>query len=143
MRIGLANLPVLIALGTLKPSRILLVVLLKVLGQGFINGTLFSYVFLFSAAGSVSSALVMLAVSRLPDGAVSLVGISITGGLASTVAQLALAYVFIFGRSALYIAPVFLVVTLATSVVLGLIASSFCSSSRWYRRIAGAGGRWR
>lgn len=143
LRIGLANLPVLIGLSVLKPKKLFLVVLLKVLGQGLINGTLFSYVFLFSAAGSVSSALVMLAVSRLPDRAVSLVGISISGGLASTAAQLALALLLVFGQSAFFIAPLFFTVSLITAIALGVIASAFCSRSRWYAQIAGPGGRWR
>lgn len=138
LRIGLANLPILIALRLLKPRQILAVVLLKILGQGLVNGTLFSYIFLFSAAGSISSVLVMLGVSRLSEKLVSLVGISIAGGLSSTLAQLALAFWLIFGRTALYIAPVFLAVTLVTSIVLGMVASSFCRSSNWFRRTAGA-----
>lgn len=143
LRIGLANLPILVSLGVLNPAHVLLLVLLKVLGQALVNGTLFSYVFLFSAAGSISSALIMLAVSRLPDRVVSLVGISISGGLASTVAQLGLASLLVVGRSALFIAPIFLAVGFVTSVALGLIASAFCSTSRWYGRVAGPSGRWR
>ncbi len=143
LRIGLANLPILISLGVLNPVEVLLLVLLKVLGQALVNGTLFSYVFLFSAAGSISSALIMLAVSRLPDKVVSLVGISISGGLGSTVTQLGLASLLVFGRATLYIAPVFLGAGLITSVVLGFIATAFCSSSRWYGRLAGTPGRWR
>ena len=142
LRLGLANLPVLISIGFLAPAQVMLLVLLKVLGQALVNGTLFSYVFLFSAAGSVSSALVMLAVSRLPDRAVSLVGISISGGMASTAAQLGLASVLVFGRSALYIAPAFLAVGFVTSIILGTIAMVFCATSRWYDRLAGKTGRW-
>ena len=142
LRIGIANLPILISLSALNPAQVLLVVLLKVLGQALVNGTLFSYIFLFSAAGSFTSAFVMLAVSRLPEKFVSLVGISISGGLASTVTQLLLAFLLVFGKSAFYIAPLFLGVSLATSVALGLIASSFCSRSRWYKGIVGPGGRW-
>jgi len=143
LRVGIANLPVLISLGVLNPAQVLLVVLLKVLGQALVNGTLFSYIFLFSAAGSFASAFAMIAFSRLPEKVVSLVGISISGGLASTVAQLSLAFVLVFGRSVFFIAPVFLAASLATSVALGFIASSFCSRSRWYGRLAGPGGRWR
>ena len=139
-RIGLANLPILISLGVLNPLQVLLLVSLKVLGQALVNGTLFSYVFLFSAAGSFASGLAMLAVSRLPKKVVSLVGISISGGLASTLSQLALASVLVFGRTAFYIAPAFLGVGFATSIALGLFATSFCSSSRWYAGFAGKSG---
>ncbi len=47
MRIGLANLPVLLSLVLLPVRGTALVVFLKVLGQGLINGTLFSYIFVF------------------------------------------------------------------------------------------------
>src|SRR5574344_318813 len=59
MRIGLANLPILLALPKLRGRDIFLLVVLKIAGQALISGTLFSYVFVFSAAGSLSSALVM------------------------------------------------------------------------------------
>ena len=52
LRIGIANLPLLIGLGILSPGQLLLVALLKVIGQGLVSGTLATYVFLFSAAGS-------------------------------------------------------------------------------------------
>ena len=52
MRLGLANMPLVLALYVFGAKEILLLVLLKILGQGFITGTLFSYIFLFSAAGS-------------------------------------------------------------------------------------------
>ena len=48
MRLGLANMPLVLALYVFGAKEILLLVLLKILGQGFITGTLFSYIFLFS-----------------------------------------------------------------------------------------------
>lgn len=65
MRLGLANLPVMLALyiGLSTPEYFLLVVL-KIMTQALVSGTLFSYVFLFSLAGSFSSAAVMLLFSR-------------------------------------------------------------------------------
>ena len=43
IRLGLANLPILIALFLLPPKFIFLLIGLKILGQGLVNGTLFSY----------------------------------------------------------------------------------------------------
>jgi heptaprenyl diphosphate synthase len=50
---------------------------------------------------------------------------------------LALAWVFIFGNGALYIAPPFLAAGLFTGIALGAFCEMFTRRSRWYaaRRI--------
>ena len=65
MRVGLANLPVLLAIGTFDARTVLLRVALKVLGQAFVSGTLFSFVFVFSAAGSLVAGAAMLLAARV------------------------------------------------------------------------------
>ena len=59
MRVGLANLPLLVALDIFRAKHFFLLALLKVLGQGIIGGTLFSYILLFSLAGTFSAASLM------------------------------------------------------------------------------------
>ena len=59
LRLGLANLPILLAFPKFRLKDIVLLVAIKTLGQGLISGTLFSYVFLFSAVGSSAAALGM------------------------------------------------------------------------------------
>lgn len=141
LRLGLANLPVLVSLGLLSAPQVLLVVTIKVIGQGLVNGTLFSYVFLLSAAGSFASAFGMLMVSRFGPTLISFVGISVIGAMASTMTQLALASLLVFGRSGRLIAPPFLAVGLTTAVVLGIVAASFCRTSVWYRMVQENGRR--
>lgn len=135
-RLGLANLPVLLALNIFPVGLVLLLVLLKVLGQGLVNGTLASYVFLFSFGGSFASALVMIGAHRLFGRRVSLVGISLFGALASNVVQIYLSIRFIFGLSAWIIAPLFLGLGAASGLAVGLFANRFAERSRWYRDIA-------
>jgi len=48
MRIGLANLPLMLALDIFPLYAFLILVCVKVLGQALITGTLFSYFFIFS-----------------------------------------------------------------------------------------------
>lgn len=134
LRLGLANLPVLISLGLLSWPHVLLVAAIKIVGQGLVTGTLFSYVFLLSAVGSLSSAGVMIVAWRLRP-RITLVGISLLGSMASTVSQLSLASVLVFGRGALLIAPPFLGMGMATAVVLGYLAAAFQRSSRWYQKV--------
>lgn len=135
MRLGLANLPILVSLELLSPPLILLLVFLKIVGQGLVNGTLFSYVFLFSAAGSSVSGIVMLLASRFPRERLSLVGISVLGALASNLVQIVLARLFIFGEGAWLIGPPFIAIGTVSAVILGIFAQRFGSSSRWVQRI--------
>ncbi len=139
MRIGLANLPLIIGLGLLSDREYLLLALLKVLGQGLVTGTIFSYIVLFSLGGTVSSAFIMFLLYRYGRRYVSLVGISIAGAMASNITQLQLSRVVLFGDAARFIAPPFLIVGLLTSIVLGLFAERFVRYSSWYRKHAEKG----
>ncbi len=137
MRLGLANLPILISLAKLRKRDVLLLIVFKVLGQALISGTLFSYVFVFSAAGSVASGLTMLALYLLfrRSGAVSNTGLSVAGAFANNCAQVAVARVMVFGANAKYIAPVLFATGLATGLALGVFADVFCARSEWYRNL--------
>ena len=131
LRVGIANLPILVGLDLLPVPLLLLLVVLKVIGQGLVGGTLFSYVFLFSAAGSFASALSMLASRRILGTRVSLVGIGVIGALFGNTAQVLLARVLIFGEGAWLIAPPFLAVGTVTAVLLGTFAQQFSARSTW------------
>lgn len=131
LRVGIANLPILLSLDLLPAPLLLLVVLLKVLGQGLMGGTLFSYVFLFSAVGSFASGLSMLLFRRLFGSRISLVGVGVLGALFSNTAQIVLARLLIFGEGAWLIAPPFLALGTITAVLLGAFAERFAARSRW------------
>lgn len=130
-RLGLANLPILITLDILSPGAVFLLVFLKVLGHGLINGTLASYVFLFSISGSFASAIVMLAAHRIGGKRISLVGVSVFGAIASNVVQITLSVTFIFGQTAWVIAPLFIGLGVSSGVLVGLFAEKLREKSRW------------
>lgn len=134
-RLGLANLPIIVTLPFFRPRHTLLLVLLKVLGQGLVNGTLASYVFFFSLAGSFSSALVMLAAHRLGGRSISLLGVSILGAVASNVVQVLLSVFFIFGTTAWIIAPLFLTLGSGSGLAIGIFANRFASQSTWLAEV--------
>lgn len=135
LRLGLANLPLLVALDLLPAGQFFMLILLKVLGQALIQGSLFSVTFLFSLTGTLASGLVMFAARRLLGASLSLIGISILGALASSLAQLSLARLFIFGASAWLIAPPFLLMGLVTSTILGGLAQLYLQRSAWLPKI--------
>lgn len=135
MRLGLANLPLMVALPLLDPVSFLVLVLLKVAGQALVNGTLFSYIAIFSLFGTFSSALVMFLIFRSGKRLFSYVGISMAGAMASNSVQLLLSYYLIFGSSILLIAPAFLAMGLFSSILLGLFVQRFTERSAWYAQL--------
>ena len=142
LRLGLANLPVLLALYLIPARKVLLLVIFKIAAQGVISGTLFSYIVIFSAGGSFASALAMLGIHKAAKvlqmwntnerKLISAVGISLFGSLASTFAQLALARAILFGENTKFVAPVLLVSGLVTGFVLGVFAEIFMQKSKWF-----------
>lgn len=132
-RIGLANLPLLIALTFFQTGEFLLLVMLKIFGQAIVAGTLFSYVFLFSAVGSVASGVIMLLFKRAYPRWVTLAGISVAGAFGSNCAQLLFAAWLIFGRSTRLIAPPFLLIGTISGIILGLTAEYMLRHSKWLR----------
>jgi len=138
MRIGLANLPLMLALDIFPLPSFLVLVCIKVLGQALITGTLFSYVFLFSLTGTFLSALLMFSLRRMFKERITFTGIGTAGAFVSNLSQLALAHVFIFRENARYIAPAFLTAGLVTGIALGIFCEIFARSSKWFAAAKGA-----
>ncbi|MCL2008764.1 MAG: Gx transporter family protein [Treponema sp.] len=133
MRIGIANLPLMLALDILPVPSFLLLAGIKVIGQALITGTLFSFVFLFSLAGTFLSALSMYLLRRLIGrNRISFIGIGIAGAMMSNISQITLARIFIFGESAVLILPPFLAAGLITGISLGIFCEFFTGKSKWY-----------
>jgi len=134
LRIGLANLPLMLALDIFSLPSYLILVCIKVIGQGLITGTLFSYIFIFSMTGTFLSALIMFLLRRaFGTDRVTFIGIGTAGAFVSNISQLFLARVFIFQENVRYIAPPFLAVGIVTGIALGVFCEVFIQKSVWYR----------
>jgi heptaprenyl diphosphate synthase len=134
LRIGLANLPLMLALDIFKLRAFFALICLKIFGQALITGTLFSYIFLFSMTGTLLSALLMFALRWIFGKRLTFIGIGTAGAFVSNVSQLSLAYVFIFGENIRYITPPFLAAGLVTGIVLGVFCEAFVRKSKWYEK---------
>ena len=138
MRIGIANLPLMLALDIFPFHTFLVLVAIKVIGQALITGTMFSYIFLFSLTGTTLAAVSMYALRHLlGQRRISFIGVGTTGAMISNITQLALAWIFVFGNSAQFIAPPFLASGVITGVALGLFCELFTRRSKWYGERAG------
>jgi heptaprenyl diphosphate synthase len=137
LRLGIANLPILLSLYLLRPKEVVLLLALKIIVQAFIYGTLFSYIFIFSCAGGIASGLSMIGLHGIMRQRITLVGISAAGAFASNMVQLAVASVIIWGPGVFIIAPPFLLVGTVSACALGFLAEAFYRKSRWVKMIAG------
>lgn len=143
MRIGLANMPLLLGLNVLGARDFFLLALLKVLGQALLGGTFLSFVFLFSLAGTFASALTMYALRFVSGGRaggkrLGFVGIGCAGAMVSNGVQLLLARHFVFGEAVRYLAPPFLAAGFVAGIVLGAVCERFCRRSLWYASLSGS-----
>ena len=139
-RLGLSNLPLLVSLGFFSFREQLLLLLLKVVGTGIVNGTLASHVFLFSTGATLASFLVMYGLYRvLPSRAVSLTGISLAGALASNAVQILLAMTIVYGPASGVVAPWYFGLGTFTGLAMGWGAETFQNHSKWYGRLRGQG----
>jgi heptaprenyl diphosphate synthase len=135
MRLGLANVPIMLALDILGVKYLALLTLIKVLGQAIITGTLVSYICVFSLAGTCSSVTAMYLLRRLLGPRhISFVGVSIIGALIFNGAQLILARFFVFGLGVIFLVPPFLIAGIITGTSLGIFCETFSSRSRWYHQ---------
>ncbi len=134
-RLGLANFPILLSLYVLPMPHIFLLVLLKTVGQGLIQGTLFSYTALLSFSGSFTSAGAMVLLAVVLRNRISLIGLSVAGALGNNLIQLLLAKLLITGEATYLIVPPFLIVGFISSIVLGILARRFVLSSLWVQSV--------
>ena len=119
-RLGLANIPLLMALG-LDWRSYLMLLLLKAVGNAYISGTLFSVFALMSLAQTLASGSVMYVLGHLPGNRISVYGISLLGALASSVTQIAVAALYV-GRGTLAFLPLIILLSLPSSILVAFLS---------------------
>lgn len=120
MKLGLANMAVVLALVTLGAGRALVVSLARVFIVGLATGALGGPTMVLSLAGASCAWLAMWALSD-ETGRFSVIGLSVAGSAAHAVAQL-VAAVFVTGSAApLVLMPYSLMASLATGLIVGFL----------------------
>lgn len=129
-KLGLANLATLVALELGGPGAALVVAVTRPVVAGLAGGTLLSLTFILSLSGAVASALVMTALRwgcLRYDGGISLVGVSLAGGVAHNLGQLASASLFIGPAPALGYAGPLVIAGLVSGYLVGRLGGSLVS----------------
>lgn len=119
VKLGLANLAVVITLYLMGPRDAAAIAVLRVLlstvaYQGPSG-------LMFSLAGCLLSLLAMTVARRC--GCFSIVGVSMAGGVAHNIGQLAMAAVLVQTEGVIWYLPVLLLAGLATGLMIGLVAT--------------------
>lgn len=118
VKLGLANLVIVIALYKIKFGEVLLLSVTRVVLAGFMFGNYFSIV--YSLAGGLLSLAVMALLKK--DGGFGVLGVSMAGGVSHNVGQLAVAMLVVETFSVIYYLPVLLAAGAITGFFIGLLS---------------------
>lgn len=127
VKLGLANLILVIALYKMRPGEAYLLSVTRVLLSGFLFGNMASI--MYSLAGGLLSLTVMALLKRSKG--FSVIGVSVAGGVFHNVGQLLVAVFVVETASLVWYLPVLLIAGLLTGLVIGLV------SSEMLKRLAG------
>lgn len=122
MRLGLGNLPVLVALLLHGFGPALSVAVLKVLLGGLLSGGLAGPASVIGLAAGLASVTAMGMVCRWLRGFFSAVGISIIGAVTHQLVQLLVASAYVAHQALLSLLPLFLFSGLSSGAIIGLLA---------------------
>ena len=119
VKLGLANLIVVVALYKMGGKDALLLSVTRIVLSGFIFASLFSI--LYSLAGGLLSLAVMVILKK--RGSFSVFGVSMAGGVFHNVGQLAVAMAVVQTYEVGYYFPVLLIAGLLTGMLIGMISA--------------------
>lgn len=118
MKLGIANLVTVTGLYFLAVPEVMTVVAMRVLLTGFLFGNGMSIV--YSLAGGLLSVLVMTGMKKLKG--FSIIGISMAGGIAHNIGQLAVATLAVESMKLVYYLPALLAAGAVTGFLIGLVS---------------------
>ena len=119
IKLGLANLVIVIALYTMNTVDVWLISILRILILGFMFGSGMSII--YSIAGAMLSLLVMCIIKRIKG--FSIVGVSIAGGVCHNIGQVLVAMVVVETTGILYYMPALLVAGVITGAIIGIVSN--------------------
>lgn len=127
VKLGLANVIILIMLYEFKSYEALLVNIIRILLVGLLRGTLLTPTFLMSLSGGMLSFLIMFLFSRIK--VFSIIGVSVLGSIFHCVGQILIAIILLSTDAVIYYLPFIAILSLATGVLSGLITKGYLKIS--------------
>lgn len=126
IKLGLANVMVLIVLYKMGGKEAMLLSVIRVVLSGFMFGNLFAI--LYSMAGGILSFLVMYLLKRTTW--FSLIGVSMAGGVFHNMGQLLIAGIVVESFSVFYYLPILVLAGILTGILIGFLANEMLKRLR-------------
>lgn len=126
VKLGLANLIVVIALYRIGVRESYVLSVLRVILAGFLFGNLFAI--LYSLAGGLFSLTVMAFLKKTEK--FSVLGVSMAGGVFHNIGQLMMAAIVLESLSITYYLPVLLISGIVTGLLIGIVANEMLKRVR-------------
>lgn len=117
VKLGLANLVVVVALYTMKPGEALCIVIIRIFLAGLTFGNAYSLA--YSLCGGLLSYAVMLLFKKTK---LSIIGVSMLGGIFHNIGQIIVAAIVLGTARIAYYLPVLLVSGVATGLAIGVVS---------------------
>lgn len=117
IKIGLANLVVIVVLYIHGWKKALSINLIRVILVGFMFGSMMSII--YGMVGAMASFLVMIICKK--NDYFSVKGVSITGAITHNIAQILVAIIFLKTNDIAYYLPILIIVGVITGLVIGII----------------------
>ena len=117
VKLGLANLVVVVALYTMKPGEALCIVIIRIFLAGLTFGNAYSLA--YSLCGGLLSYAVMLLFKKTK---LSIIGVSMLGGIFHNIGQIIVAAMVLGTARIAYYLPVLLVSGVATGLAIGVVS---------------------
>ena len=119
LKLGLANIIVLIVLYKYDAKDVFFVSILRVIVVGLIRTGLFSINFFFSLSGALFSALSMILFKKTK---LSMIGVSVIGSIFHSIGQILIAILFLKNNNMIYYLPWLLILSIPTGLFVGFIS---------------------
>lgn len=117
VKLGLANLVVVVALYIMKPGEAFSIAVIRILLAGLTFGNVYSLA--YSLCGGILSFIVMYFMRKTK---LSVIGVSMLGGICHNIGQIIVAAVVMETARIAYYLPVLLVAGLITGLLLGIVS---------------------
>lgn len=119
MKLGLANIVILLTLYNYGFLEALFVNLLRVFLASFLRGNIFTMGFFMSFSGALLSLFIMALLKRFCP-KLHIVGISVIGSLFHSIAQIIVGIIYLGSASIAYYLPILTLTSIATGIFIGL-----------------------
>ena len=125
VKLGLANIIILVMLYDFKTSEAFMVLMIRIFLVGILRGNIFQMPFFMSLCGGLTSFVIMRIFSIFKF--FSIIGVSVIGSIFHCVGQIVIAIILLGTAQVVYYLPLIAILSTVTGVLTGIISKRFLS----------------